>query len=64
VIAQEKGVLEPLFEIPFMPSYDRAEGITAMSWFEPNDSVLVVYDAPSAARRPHASTVLADVFAL
>jgi Protein of unknown function (DUF3616) len=62
--AQEKGVLEPLFELPHGGKRDHAEGMALFSWFEPNDSVLVVYDSPSEQRRHGPSGVLADVFRL
>jgi hypothetical protein len=64
LIRQEKGVLEPLFDIPFMPGFDRAEGLALHDWFEKDDSVLVVYDAPSPGRRRGEQGVIADVFAL
>jgi hypothetical protein len=61
---QAKGSLEPLFDIPFQPGFDRAEGLAAFSWFTDDDSVLVLYDAPSPTRCLDENTVLADVFAL
>lgn len=64
LVQQQKGQLEPLFEIPFLSGFDRAEGLARHSWFEDDDSVLVLYDAPSAGRRPDAHSVLADVFAV
>lgn len=64
LVRQEKGVLEPLFDIPFLPGFDRAEGLVLHDWFAKEDAVLVVYDAPSPARRVGEQGVLADVFAL
>ena len=61
--AQEEGVLEPLFELPHGGKRDHAEGVAVFSWFEPQDSVLVVYDSPSE-RRHGPNGVLADVFRL
>ncbi len=61
---QAPGVLEPLFDVPHSLKSDRAEGVTLFSWFEPGDSVLVVYDTPSKARRQGPCGVLADVFRL
>jgi hypothetical protein len=61
---QAKGELEHLFDVPFQRGFDRAEGIALASWFEPDDSLLVIYDAPGEARRLDPCTVLADVFAL
>ncbi|MET0342538.1 MAG: DUF3616 domain-containing protein [Polyangiales bacterium] len=64
LVKQEKGVLEPLFDIPFLPSFDRAEGLARHDWFDEDDSLLVLYDAPSPARRRDEHAVLADVFAI
>lgn len=64
LVRQEKGVLEPMFEIPFLAGFDRAEGLARHSWFDDDDAVLVLYDAPGPARRPDDHSVLADVFAL
>jgi hypothetical protein len=62
--------LEPLFDLPFQPDGDKAEGLAA--WFptagrgawEQGAGVLVVYDAPVAARKLGADGVKADVFGL
>ncbi|WP_309895950.1 DUF3616 domain-containing protein [Archangium sp.] len=62
--AQEKGVLEPLFDLKEESRDGNAEGVAVFSWFEPNDSVLVVYDTPSQERRYGPDGVLADVFRL
>jgi hypothetical protein len=64
LIAQAPDVLEPIFDIPFLPGCDRAEGLASFSWFDEQDSLLVVYDSPSPARHLDSTTVLADVFAL
>lgn len=61
---QEKGVLEPLFDLKNGSRDDNAEGVAVFSWFAPNDSVLVVYDTPSAQRCYGPDGVLADVFRL
>ncbi|WPB81653.1 DUF3616 domain-containing protein [Archangium violaceum] len=61
---QEKGVLEPLFDLKEASRDDNAEGVALFSWFEPNDSVLVVYDTPSPRRCYGPDGVLADVFRL
>ncbi|WNG26663.1 DUF3616 domain-containing protein [Cystobacter fuscus] len=62
--AQEKGVLEPLFDLKNGSTDDNAEGVAVFSWFAPNDSVLVVYDTPSPQRHYGPDGVLADVFRL
>ncbi|WNG50374.1 DUF3616 domain-containing protein [Archangium minus] len=61
---QEKGVLEPLFDLKNGSKDDNAEGVAVFSWFAPNDSVLVVYDTPSPQRCYGPDGVLADVFRL
>ncbi len=57
-------MLEPLFDLKEGSRDDNAEGVAVFSWFEPNDSVLVVYDTPSPQRRYGPDGVLADVFRL
>jgi hypothetical protein len=64
VVAQGKGQLEHLFDVPSLQGYDRAEGATLTSWFRERDALLVVYDSPTKARMLDAHTVIADVFAL
>jgi hypothetical protein len=64
VVRQAKGELEHVLDVPFQRGFDRAEGIALASWFEPDDSLLVIYDAPGEARQLDACSVLADVFAL
>jgi hypothetical protein len=64
LVAQAEGVLEPLFDIPSLPGADRAEGLANFSWFDEDDSALVLYDSPGPARRLGDHAVLADVFAL
>jgi hypothetical protein len=64
VVAQEEGVLEPLFDLPWGPGTDRAEGTARFSWFEEDDSILVVYDSPGPRRMLGEGAVLADVFAI
>jgi hypothetical protein len=64
IVEQASGVLEPLFDLPVVAGFDRAEGIAPFDWFAEEDSMLVVYDSPSDARRLDDHTVVADVFAL
>jgi hypothetical protein len=64
IVAQENGVLEPLFDLPWGPGVDRAEGVARFDWFEENDSILVVYDSPGPRRMLGECAVLADVFAI
>ncbi|NMO16507.1 DUF3616 domain-containing protein [Pyxidicoccus fallax] len=61
---QAPGDLEPLFDIPRTEKTDHAEGVALFSYFEKDDSVLIVYDSPSPQRRYGPCGVLADVFRL
>jgi hypothetical protein len=60
----DKKGLTPMFDLPWGPGVDRAEGIARFDWFDEDDSILVVYDSPRKSRRLGKSGVLADVFAL
>jgi hypothetical protein len=64
LLTQEKGVLEPLFDIPHAGARDHAEGMANFSYFDENDSVLIVYDSPAPQRRYGDDGVFADVFRL
>jgi hypothetical protein len=64
LLRQEKGVLEPLFDVPRAGMLDQAEGVASYSYFDESDSVLVVYDSPAPQRRHGPRGVLADVFRL
>ena len=61
---QAPGDLEPLFDVPRSEKTDHAEGVSLFSYFEQDDSVLIVYDSPSPQRRHGPCGVLADVFRL
>ncbi|WP_164017742.1 DUF3616 domain-containing protein [Pyxidicoccus trucidator] len=61
---QAPGDLEPLFDVPRSEKSDHAEGVALFSYFEKDDSVLIVYDSPSKQRRYGPCGVLADVFRL
>ena len=61
---QAPGDLEPLFDVPRSEKADHAEGVSLFSYFEKDDSVLIVYDSPSQQRRYGPCGVLADVFRL
>ncbi len=63
IVSQAKGELEPLFDLPWGPGCDHAEGIATFDWFDENDSILVVYDSPDTRRCLSKTSVLADVFA-
>lgn len=61
---QAPGGLEPLFDVPRSEKADHAEGVALFSYFDKDDSVLIVYDSPSRQRRYGPCGVLADVFRL
>ncbi|MFP2932212.1 DUF3616 domain-containing protein [Pyxidicoccus sp. 3LG] len=61
---QAPGDLEPLFDVPRSEKMDHAEGVALFSYFDKDDSVLIVYDSPSPQRRYGPCGVLADVFRL
>lgn len=56
--------LELLFNLPFNPSADNAEGVAVFSWDEEDDSICVVFDSPSQERIISNSRVYADIFSL
>jgi hypothetical protein len=64
LLKQERGVLEPIFDIPQSGKRDHAEGVANFSYFDESDSVLVVYDDPAPSRRYGPCGVLADIFRL
>lgn len=64
VIAQDGKALTRLYDVPHTEDGERAEGIALFSWFEDDDSMLVVYDRPAVERLYDARTVLADIFRL
>jgi hypothetical protein len=64
LLDQAPGVLEPLFDIPHMGKFDHAEGVANFSYFDEDDSVLVVYDDPAPQRRYGPGGVFADIFRL
>lgn len=55
--------LEAVCDLPRTGHGDHAEGLAAMRW-PGSDGVLIVYDTPTASRRPGAGSVYADVFRL
>lgn len=64
VLAQDGKGLIRLYDVPHTEDGERAEGITLFSWFDDDDSMLVVYDRPAAERLYDKRTVLADIFRL
>jgi len=61
VTGSADGPLVPLFELPAVRGADYAEGLAPIVW-RGQPAVLVVYDGPSAGRRPTDGAVFGDVF--
>lgn len=64
VCPQEAGKLELLFELPYSPVGDKAEGLVLFSGSGETDAALVVYDSPHPSRLAGPHTVHADIFRL
>lgn len=62
VTAQDTKQLEALFDLPFRPRSDRAEGIALFPCLGQPAALLVVYDAPHPERIPAPNQIFADVF--
>lgn len=60
----DDGELELLFDLPFSPGFDHAEGISLYPMLGVEDAVLVVYDDPAPERFHGKGAVYADVFRL
>ncbi|MCG8417486.1 MAG: DUF3616 domain-containing protein [Proteobacteria bacterium] len=60
---QTTGRLTPLFDLPYTPHQDYAEGLTLYPCLG-QAGVLVIYDNPIPARRPTAHSIFGDVFQL
>ncbi len=56
--------LEALFDLPFVVSWDRAEGLTVTECLGYETGVMVVYDDPHPQRRVGETSILMDVFRL
>lgn len=56
--------LSVLFDLPFTPGVDHAEGLALMPCLGYETALMVVYDSPSDERRPGKKSLFADVFRL
>ena len=56
--------LEKLFDLPFAPPHDHAEGLALTSMPGEREALLVVYDSPHPVRRPSPRVLHADVWRL
>lgn len=61
---QSPDALELLFDLPYNPKCDNAEGLAIFPCLGYDDSLMVVYDAPDPKRRPDKKSIFADVFRL
>ncbi|MEM8640777.1 MAG: DUF3616 domain-containing protein [Cyanobacteria bacterium P01_G01_bin.54] len=61
---QATNELEWLFDLPYNPHKDNAEGLAMFPCLGYDDSLMVVYDAPDPQRLPDAQSIFADVFRL
>ena len=61
---QDHKRLEPLLDLPFHSTADKAEGLALIPCLGQSSALLVLYDAPDAQRFVDRHTVLGDVFKL
>lgn len=61
---QNEDALSVLFDLPFIPGVDHAEGLALLPCLGYDDALMVVYDSPSSDRRPDKKSLFADVFRL
>lgn len=61
---QNEDALSVLFDLPFIPGVDHAEGLVLLPCLGYDDALMVVYDSPSSDRRPDKKSLFADVFRL
>jgi hypothetical protein len=64
ISSQESGELELMFDLPFIPGTDHAEGLALFSCLGQSYSLLVVYDSPDESRKVESNAIYADVFRL
>lgn len=64
VFGEESDRLELLFDLPFCPGSDYAEGLTIFPCLGEKDALMVVYDSPNERRIGESGQVFADVFRL
>ncbi|NEP40418.1 MAG: DUF3616 domain-containing protein [Okeania sp. SIO2H7] len=64
IFGEDSDRLEKLFDLPFIPGSDRAEGLAMFSCLGEKDALMVVYDSPNERRIPAPGEIFADVFRL
>ncbi len=61
---QNESALSVLFDLPFIPGVDHAEGLALCPCLGYDNALMVVYDSPSDERRPDKKSLFADIFRL
>lgn len=61
---QESGDLTLVFNLPFNPVGDKAEGLVLYPCLGQSNSILIVYDEPDAMRRLTDDSLLVDIYRL
>jgi Protein of unknown function (DUF3616) len=64
IFSRENDRLELVFDLPFTPDFDNAEGLALLPCLGYQNSLLVIYDSPDFTRKIDDNAVLADVFRL
>ncbi|MEQ8754134.1 MAG: DUF3616 domain-containing protein [Coleofasciculus sp. G1-WW12-02] len=62
ITGQASGELESLFDLPFTPGCDHAEGLALFPCLGESDALLIVYDSPNPIRQIEPSVIYADAF--
>lgn len=60
----QENDLSLLFDLPFVPGVDHAEGLALFPCLGYEDALMIVYDSPSDERRPDKKSLFIDVFRL
>ncbi|MGB3240747.1 MAG: DUF3616 domain-containing protein [Geitlerinemataceae cyanobacterium] len=64
IFSRDNDRLELVFDLPFTPDIDNAEGLALLPCLGYKDSLLVLYDSPAPCRKIDDNAVLADIFRL
>lgn len=62
ITQQAPGELEMLFDLPFVPGCDKAEGLALFPCLGEPDALLIVYDSPNPIRRIEPNMIYGDAF--
>lgn len=61
---QDEKALRVLFDLPFIPGVDHAEGLALVPCLGYDEALMVIHDSPSEERRPDKKSLFADIFRL